>query len=163
MAKTYTQPTPKHGSRTLNRLYRERKLDGRTELSRDINAIQDALAAERGGWERCSAAEKVLFEPLAFAAVWLRLMNRYVAEHGGLLDPTGEPIGAAKLYFVNFNSLVRACTALGLRPPEPAPALTLGEYLQARAQAATEPAGGTIESPTDSLPAPDRADPPEAA
>lgn len=51
-----------HGGRALSRLLRRNGLDKRTAVALEYHSVQDALAADRGGWENTTAGEKILIE-----------------------------------------------------------------------------------------------------
>lgn len=138
--KSYRRPPgrpPKHGGRALARYLRRNLLDRRSWVSRESEAIQEALAGDEGGLERLSAAQASLLpvlasEALVLGAGWNEVLKR-------LADGKAvEDLGVTKWLLTLANTYQRHLSAFrelrGSRQDEP---LDLAAYLAGRTTTAT--------------------------
>ncbi|MEO8602490.1 MAG: hypothetical protein ABI629_07945 [bacterium] len=111
---------PKSGARALARHLAAGTLDRRTGIARDFYAVQDGLAADRGGWGNTTTAEKILMEVAAAELVFLRSIFAWAARQPSIIEETADgprllgPL--AKGFTSHAGALTRALGALGMRP-----------------------------------------------
>ncbi|MGH7788224.1 MAG: hypothetical protein ACRERC_15245 [Candidatus Binatia bacterium] len=135
---------PKHAGRALARAFASlNKLDKRTGLVRDFHAAQDALAADRGGWDNVTNGERVAIEVAAAELIITRAIFAWAIQQQSIITE-GEDgprlLGPlAKGFTSHTAQLVRTLAALGLRPDRADKAPDLGSYLAARAAAPAPP------------------------
>jgi hypothetical protein len=126
-------PTKKHGGRMLQRVLSQNELDGRTNIAKGYYAAQDGLAADRGGWEHTTTAEKMLIEVAASELVVIRSIFAWAAKQPSVVTETGDgprllgPL--AKGYTSHVGALTRALGALGIRPDKVERLADLGTLL----------------------------------
>src|SRR5262245_52961442 len=106
---------PRHAARLLQRVLRENALDKRTGVAKEFHALQDALAADRGGWSNCTAAEKILIERASALTLIVRAIEHWafktgVIDRAGTLSP---PL--LKGYTSHVGALQRTLATLGTR------------------------------------------------
>jgi hypothetical protein len=127
----------KHGARLLEKVLRANQLDRRTNTAKEFHALQEALAADRGGWDHCTAGEKMLIERAASLCLICRAIERWALTHG-IVDQAGTlspPL--FKGYTSHASALQRTLATLGLRPDVVERLPDVREYLE---RAATEDA-----------------------
>lgn len=130
---------PKHGARALARHLANGSLDGRSWIARALRDIRDDLAADRGGLESCSAAERILIERAAALSVIVQSIEHWVFSQAGVVTPDGELLSVLrKGYATHSANLARMLLALGLeRRAKQVP--SLAAYLEQRANSTPAP------------------------
>jgi hypothetical protein len=132
-------PPPKHAGRMLERVLKQNKLDMRTNTAKMLKIIGDDLAADRGGWQHCTAGERILIERCAAVTLLCSSIESFVFKGNGPVTPNGELLSVLrKGYIAHFAALTRALTALGLERRQAEPQ-SLAEYLRERDAALSAP------------------------
>jgi hypothetical protein len=109
-------PPLKHTGRALARHLAANTLDGRTWIAKQVKEIRDDLAQDKGGWERCSAAEKILIERAAALSVIVQSIEWWVFGQQGVVTPDGELLSVLrKGHATHVANLARILAALGLK------------------------------------------------
>lgn len=127
---------PTHGGRLLARVLRNNQLDGRTDAARQYYGVQDALAADRGGWEHTTATERILIEVAAAELLILRAILAWSLRQPSMVidTPTGSQLlgPLMKGFTSHAGALTRALSALGIRPDKVQRLPDLSEYISHR-------------------------------
>jgi hypothetical protein len=146
-----TKPTPKpkehgtgrwaksHGARALAKHLAAGTLDRRTGVARDLEALQDGLATDRGGWANTTTAERMLIELASAELLIIRSLFAWAARQPSIIADTEDGprlVGPlAKGFTSHAGALTRALGALGVRPDKVERLPDLQSYLANRAQA----------------------------
>lgn len=127
-------PRPlKHGLKALEARLKNDTLDGRSQTARMLRTIAEDLAGDRGGWEHCTAAERILIERCAAVTLLCSSIEAFVFRQGSPVTANGELLAVLrKGYVSHFAALTRALSGLGLRPDRPPKDPSLEAYLAAR-------------------------------
>jgi hypothetical protein len=105
----------KHGARALARHLAGGTLDGRTWVAQALKSIRDDLAADRGGLESCSAAERILIERAAALSLIVQSIEHWVFSQVGVVTPDGELLSVLRKGLATHTAnLARMLVALGL-------------------------------------------------
>ncbi len=128
--------SPKHGSRLLQRILRENALDRRTAIAKEFHAVQDALVADRGGVDNCTAAERILIERAAALTLICRAIEAWAFKVGVLNDAGTLSPPLLKGYTSHASALQRTLATLGIAPDKVERLPDVRAYLQAAAEAA---------------------------
>jgi hypothetical protein len=122
----------------LARLLASNALDRRTGIARDFHGAQDALVADRGGWEHTTTAEKMLVELAAMELLIVRSIFIWAARQPSFVTDTPDGprlLGPLQKGFTSHaGTLARTLVALGLRPDKVDRLPSLQEYLAQREQ-----------------------------
>jgi hypothetical protein len=135
-----------HGTRQLERRWREQKLDPATV--KILRALVDDIAEDAGGAAHLTTRELWLAECAAFCQFVIGQAMDFLIRRGSVVDDDGQFHPILGQYLVAWmNALRLNLVALGLRPDRADKVPSLEEYLRARqSTAATSPSPAPIEA-----------------
>ena len=108
-----------------------------------LRAIENALAADAGGWEYLTNREVVLLKRCAALSMFCEAVENWTLKQGTPIGEDGAMLTALqKGYVAHANALTRTLTLLGLRPARPDRSPTLEQYLEDKKAGTAENGGG---------------------
>lgn len=128
---------------------------GKEHIAQLVDGIVADYIEDLGGEQHITAPQQIILQQIRQQLVFLRLVDEWIAQQPGIVDDRGRMLGPLSAFYLTAsNNVVRYCRELGLRRVHPA-ALTMEQYLEAKAGAAEEPGQGgeKAEAPAQDAPA----------
>ena len=119
---------------------------GKEHIARMVDGIVAEYVEDLGGEQHITAAQQIILQQIRQQLVFLRLVDEWIAQQPGIVDDRGRMLGPlCAFYLATSNNVVRYCRELGLRRVHPG-ALTMEQYLDAKARDAEEPGQGDAQA-----------------